>query len=762
MAGNTLYPDIVQVIAGRGPKGAKGDPGGLDDAATAVLISTATSVASDTASGVVATKVDQTAFDAAGAATTAALATKADLTLLSPPLLRQGAKAVQKSIALLKRTSGVEGVGGEYFPGSTKSPQGFASVQAPGGPILVVDKQRVNDDVVNHQYFQLMVYEYQDVGLGFLEPLYFTANTLDLGHHQINGYYDTARASIQMWSPDGTDGGAADTRGLIRFKLDGAANTTADYATVTEDRATRYRMLKPAGTNHWSSKYYGTGGCTDDGKYVWMRCSAFGAPPDSTNSHKLMFIWDRLAVEAAGVRTGGVVDATDVQPIASYPIAQPADQAALEIQDQFSPDSRFLYSATGSTAPHGAHYIIVQELLTGQLVEMFRIDSARGNYTLSQMMTGGLLLSGGGEIGVCGSMEPEGCFGIPPASPNSVPNIVVQEKWQDITGASIVTWQGFNWICGTTGLTTEPGVNQSWRPTWRAATAGTWDPTKTDYVGTGGNTRIRCNVVALKAAEGLAGERPLDSGIINRLPASGDLVVNNYFNWLKQSGTNYRWGTICETSQTYKSDMVLIDGSLLVRDSSTRSLDDGNNFGNFVVTGRMTSDGIRRSVSLTHSNATYLQAFAVDDALFPRRVTLGRVNGSIYPFQWTIAAGAVFEKVGGGTISLETLNNSVGSLSTSYTTATANVTTEYRVAGTRVVGARVTGFSADTGTAEKTAKATYTAGSAIASPTSDTVGTKAAIDALIARVAALETSEQNWTRKDKATNDALRAHGITD
>ena len=76
-----------------------------------------------------------------------------------------------------------------------------------------------------------------------------------------------------------------------------------------------------------------------------------------------------------------------------------------------------------------------------------------------------------------------------------------------------------------------------------------------------------------------------------------------------------------------------------------------------------------------------------------------------------------------------------------------NVSGVYQVAGVQVVGARSTGWVADTGTAEKTAHATYTAPTISNPPTQ-------------AEVQAIANAVQSVTRGQKAIKDALITHGL--
>jgi hypothetical protein len=80
-------------------------------------------------------------------------------------------------------------------------------------------------------------------------------------------------------------------------------------------------------------------------------------------------------------------------------------------------------------------------------------------------------------------------------------------------------------------------------------------------------------------------------------------------------------------------------------------------------------------------------------------------------------------------------------------TGNANVSGVVKVAGTQVVGTRSTGWAADTGTAEKGAKATY------AAPTISNPPTQA-------EVQNIANALQGATRELKAVKDALIAHGL--
>jgi hypothetical protein len=80
-----------------------------------------------------------------------------------------------------------------------------------------------------------------------------------------------------------------------------------------------------------------------------------------------------------------------------------------------------------------------------------------------------------------------------------------------------------------------------------------------------------------------------------------------------------------------------------------------------------------------------------------------------------------------------------------------------KVNGTKVIGPRQTGWTADTGTAEKGAHATYAAGATL---TFTDPPTAAEMSALATRLAAVEAALQGATRGQKAIKDAAIVHGL--
>lgn len=100
------------------------------------------------------------------------------------------------------------------------------------------------------------------------------------------------------------------------------------------------------------------------------------------------------------------------------------------------------------------------------------------------------------------------------------------------------------------------------------------------------------------------------------------------------------------------------------------------------------------------------------------------------------------------------LSGTVITAQTSWNLATGFV---YKINSVQVLGPRSTGWTADTGTAEKGAHATYTKG---ANLTFTDPPTAAEMTALATRLAAVETAVQNASRGQKAIKDAATTHGI--
>jgi hypothetical protein len=111
--------------------------------------------------------------------------------------------------------------------------------------------------------------------------------------------------------------------------------------------------------------------------------------------------------------------------------------------------------------------------------------------------------------------------------------------------------------------------------------------------------------------------------------------------------------------------------------------------------------------------------------------------------------------IGGSSIALQVAGVTTASVdATSINLASGMV---LKNNGTQVVGPRSTGWTADTGTAEKGAHATYTAGATL---TFTDPPTAAEMSALATRLAAVETALQGVTRGQKAIKDGLATHGL--
>jgi hypothetical protein len=100
------------------------------------------------------------------------------------------------------------------------------------------------------------------------------------------------------------------------------------------------------------------------------------------------------------------------------------------------------------------------------------------------------------------------------------------------------------------------------------------------------------------------------------------------------------------------------------------------------------------------------------------------------------------------------LSGTVITTQTDWNLATGFV---YKINSVQVLGPRSTGWTADTGTAEKTAHATYTKGSNLTFTDPPTAGE---MSSLATRISNIETALQNFSRGQKAIKDALTTHGI--
>lgn len=98
-----------------------------------------------------------------------------------------------------------------------------------------------------------------------------------------------------------------------------------------------------------------------------------------------------------------------------------------------------------------------------------------------------------------------------------------------------------------------------------------------------------------------------------------------------------------------------------------------------------------------------------------------------------------------------------GTFSGDIAAVNADMSGVYKKGGTQVLSGRITGWTADTGTAEKGAHATYTAGTTL---TFTDPPTAAEMAALATRLAAIETALQGDTRGQKAIKDGLLTHGL--
>jgi hypothetical protein len=131
-------------------------------------------------------------------------------------------------------------------------------------------------------------------------------------------------------------------------------------------------------------------------------------------------------------------------------------------------------------------------------------------------------------------------------------------------------------------------------------------------------------------------------------------------------------------------------------------------------------------------NANVTESDYIGGVLKGYRINL---NGNIY---YACAAGAshVFRDVTGAAFATVSAGG--------WDLAAGGV---YKINGTQLIAARSTGWTADTGTAEKSSHATYTGGTAGATYTQ-------------AEITAIKNALQDVSRGQKAIKDALIAHGL--
>lgn len=114
-----------------------------------------------------------------------------------------------------------------------------------------------------------------------------------------------------------------------------------------------------------------------------------------------------------------------------------------------------------------------------------------------------------------------------------------------------------------------------------------------------------------------------------------------------------------------------------------------------------------------------------------------------------------------GFLSADTIVHRNAAQSTTFNTADStgfNINTGVlKVVGTQVVGPRSTGWTADTGSAKKTATAAYVVGSAL---TASAAYVQAEATAVITRQGLVEAALRDATQEIKAIKDALIAHGL--
>jgi hypothetical protein len=157
------------------------------------------------------------------------------------------------------------------------------------------------------------------------------------------------------------------------------------------------------------------------------------------------------------------------------------------------------------------------------------------------------------------------------------------------------------------------------------------------------------------------------------------------------------------------------------------------------------------AIAMAEGHRIYLDASPSGSSNFD--TTLGQSYLSLQASNFAITLDSenrlVIPRASSGTLAIESNANVSGILSVAgnlYSSGNINSATKFEVGFTRVVGSRKTGWSPDTGTAKRTANATYAG-------TAEATYTQATIQALMNAV-------RDSTQTIKGIKDDLIAHGL--
>lgn len=183
-------------------------------------------------------------------------------------------------------------------------------------------------------------------------------------------------------------------------------------------------------------------------------------------------------------------------------------------------------------------------------------------------------------------------------------------------------------------------------------------------------------------------------------------------NEVKNSGTH---GIACTTSSGTNSKLVIVGNEVMRSNRSAAGFGAGIWLNNTISSTIVGNDVDDDDAKMTHGIIE--QGTSADNLVFPNRV-LNATSANFTIISTSPSSGAV-----------------------------VNVATSYNVAGTKVIGARETGWTAGTGTANKGAFATY-------------AGQNVSVGYVEAEAQATDDAVKADSQRIKAIEDSLRTHGL--
>lgn len=638
-----------------------------------------------------------------------------------PALLQPGVKLAQRVYMMPRRATGFEELSGEYFSNATRAPQGATAWKhSVSGRRILLTKQRTATPG-GVQYYKFFEHTLSYAGATRVAPDTYGTTDIGLSHQGIGNFaHSSPDRRWLVTGASGLVGTIPSGKGIALVEYKGAATAQADVREI--------KVLATA-SGSWSSKLDASFICSTDGKWLIAFCNNSGNPQGS-DERSILVVWDLAAVLAAPSN-----DATSVRPVAvPKPLPRMAERDASSYQD-YECDGRYIYAVTGSTGPTMRHYLIVVDMWTGDPVRVVPVDTGRAKYTDAQLRAGGLIRDDGTEIGLPASFEME-CI----AKIDGEDTIYLGEDESWGLPGSIFSYPmtpGKNWAIGDpTSSTLRPGQDRAYRETTLAATAGDWSYFATGLTGQGSNTRVGYNVIEVRVADGASGETPCDQALLGPRGNATLMLGDNYFDIGINPTQSFRIGRYAPMADLWTEYARISEGELKLWDTSANgkypqnAADSGSAAGAGVANiWRTTTDGLRSWIGFTHPGNVDVRFYGDDDALSPSRVSF---SGNL-----------TYSPTNG----LDVANG-----------------TAIRIGGLKVVGARSTGWSADTGTTRKTANATYArtytapanfaaAGAAYVQAVQTDVQNR--IQNLEAEVAALTTAMTVQSQKFKTVLDAM-------